>query len=195
MKIDELPTLEGERVRLRHLVPGDWPGILEIFGDSRVMRFLGIPFMEVDVLSTEAEARTFIDEILQGMRRGEVWQWGLALTTTDELVGSCILNRFSWSNERAEVGFALAPSHWGTGLMTDGLDLLLGHCFGPLALFRLEADVDPRNEGALKLLRRQGFVPEGTLRARHLIDGERQDTCFLGLLAPDWRARRRDPSR
>ncbi|HEX2165116.1 MAG TPA: GNAT family protein, partial [Thermoanaerobaculia bacterium] len=61
--------------------------------------------------------------------------------------------------------------------------------FGPLALHRLEADVDPRNERSLKALERLGFRREGLLRERYFVAGEIQDSVMLGLLAREWEAR------
>lgn len=189
MIIDKLPTLQGERIRLRQLTDRDRAGILSVFGDPRVVRFMGIPFLDVSILSSDEHARQYIAEVLEGTRSGNFWQWGLALNTTDQVIGSCMLVRFSWGNERAEIGFALAPDHWGKGLMTEALDLLVAHCFEDLSLHRLEADVDPRNTGSIGLLTRMGFVREGILKERHLVDGERQDTVFFGLLSTDWRCR------
>ena len=72
--------------------------------------------------------------------------------------------------------------------MGEALTALFGFAFGPMALRRLEADVDPRNENSLRILGRLGFRREGLLRERWNVGGEIQDTAFLGLLAREWRS-------
>jgi ribosomal-protein-alanine N-acetyltransferase len=51
---------------------------------------------------------------------------------------------------------------------------------------RLEADVDPRNSSSLQMLDRLGFRREGLLRERWDVDGDIQDSIFLGLLNREW---------
>jgi ribosomal-protein-alanine N-acetyltransferase len=65
--------------------------------------------------------------------------------------------------------------------------LALRHAFEELGLRRIEADTDPRNSGSCRLLERLGFVREGLLRERWLIDGELQDTAIYGLLRGELR--------
>jgi len=184
-----LPTLTGDRVALRWLTDADLDRLLRIFGDPDVARFMGIPQLE-----TIQDAQDLLRGIEDRFSSRELFQWGLVLRASDELVGTCTLARISWTNERAEIGFALGPSWWGQGLMTDALHLVLDHAFETMRLNRVEADVDPRNGPSLRLLERLGFGREGYMKERHLIAGERQDTIFYGLLARDWRARASRPS-
>ena len=73
--------------------------------------------------------------------------------------------------------------------MHEALCALLDYGFGVLDLNRVEADIDPRNTGSERTLRRLGFQLEGTLRERWIVDGEVSDTGLSGLLRRDWLAR------
>ena len=53
--------------------------------------------------------------------------------------------------------------------------------------YRLETEVLCRNQRALRLLKKLGFVPEGAHKGRHLMDGKRETTMTLRLLQSDWR--------
>ena len=75
--------------------------------------------------------------------------------------------------------------------MREALTALIDHAFGPMKLRRLEADVDPRNVNSMRILGKLGFSQEGLLRERWNVNGEIQDTAFLGLLAREWRGARR----
>jgi len=182
---DTLPTIVGRRVQLRSFTDSDVPALLSIFGDAAVSRFMGIP-----QLHDATDARALLESIHSGRESKTLYQWGVVALDVDNVVGTCTLANISWQHERAELGFAVGTAHQRKGYMAEALLLLLDHAFSDLRLNRIEADVDPRNERSLRLLDRLGFDREGYLRQRHLVNGERQDSVLLGLLASTWAGRR-----
>jgi RimJ/RimL family protein N-acetyltransferase len=93
--------------------------------------------------------------------------------------------------------YALAP-HAGKGFMSAGLELVLGRAFNELGLHRLEANIQPKNQRSIELVKRAGFRCEG-LSLRYLkIAGRWRDherwaiTCEDAKLAR--RARKAAPS-
>ena len=177
-----LPTLEGPRIRLRWLEDRDLPALFRIFSDPGVMKFWSsMP------ITRKSEARRLLSDLRREYRERTLFEWGMALGDSDEVVGTVTLFNFDVENRRAEIGFALAQPWWGRGLMREGLALAIRLCFGPLGLRRLEADVDPLNAASLKLLEGLGFRREGLMRERWNVGGELQDGVLLGLLAREWK--------
>ena len=86
------------------------------------------------------------------------------------------------------LGYAVDAQCQGQGLMHEALHTLVTHAFNVLDLNRLEADIDPRNVASARSLVRLGFVREGHLRERWIVDGEVSDTDLYGLLRNDWAA-------
>ena len=186
---DKLPTISGSRLTLRWLTKHDAPAILTIFGDPEVMKFWSSPPLENLPAATK-----LIDEIHDHFFSRRLFQWGIALRETDELLGTCTLFHLDQTHRRAEVGIALATRAWGRGLATEALGLLLRFAFETFDLHRIEADVDPRNERSLRLFERQGFRREGYLRERWHHLGELHDTIFLGLLRRQWSGQAEEPA-
>jgi [ribosomal protein S5]-alanine N-acetyltransferase len=177
----ELPRLAGKRVDLRWLTLQDAPAILTIFGDPEVMEFWSSP-----PLQNLDGAAGLIEEIHQLFGARRLFQWGICLPETEEVIGTCTLYNLHPAHRRAEIGFALRRSAWGRGFANEAISLLFRFAFESLDLHRLEADVDPKNERSLRLLERHGFRREGYLRERWHHLGKVQDAVFLGLLRMEW---------
>ncbi|MCP1373989.1 GNAT family N-acetyltransferase [Dyella lutea] len=171
------------RVVLRPLTDTDVDDLLSIFGDPEVVRYWsGSPW------SGREEARRMLGADREAYAAGAAVRLGVTLCDEDRVVGTVSLFNRSEPNRRAEIGYALARSVWGRGLMHETLVQWLGWAFGPLGLHRLEADVDPANMASRRSLERLGFRQEGLLRERWIVGGAVADTVFYGLLAQEWRA-------
>lgn len=182
---DRLPTLVAPRLQLRWIEPADLDDLYGVFSDPDVTRYWShLAWTNPD------EATIYLEAIQQGFQQGNLFQWGIALRGDDRIIGSTTLYDIDHAQGRAELGFALARDHWGRRYGREALTVLLDHAFGPMAMRRIEADVDPRNLPSLRTLEALGFRREGYLRQRWQVGGELQDSVLMGLLASDWRASR-----
>lgn len=181
---DTLPTLIGARVELRQVRSDDASVLFAVFSDAQAMRYWSTPLW-----TRREQAVDYISGIHRGFRDGTLYQWGVALRGDASLIGTCTLFSIDSRNRRAELGFILRRDCWRSGLMGEAVSRLIAYAFEDLALHRIEADADPRNDACLRLLERLGFIREGLLRERWLVGGEANDTAFYGLLASDWAGR------
>ncbi|MEF2279866.1 GNAT family protein [Deinococcus sp. YIM 134068] len=170
------------RVVLRPLISADAPALTAYRNDPEVARYQGWP-LPYPLAAAEALIHT-----MDGRTPGQDgWtQLALADADTGALLGDLAVRG---AGQQAEVGITLAPHAQGYGLAAEGLNLLIAHLFGALALHRVYASVDPRNRRAAALLARAGFRHEGTTLESYLHRGGWADDAIHGLLAREWRAR------
>ena len=177
----EVPEIVADRVRLRTIDESDLHRLYEIFANPKVMRYWSTP-----PLTSIDDARALLREIQKGNEEQTMLKWGVALRSTNALIGTVTLFHLELDQGRAEIGYAQAEVYWGQGYIHEALQALLTYAFEEMKLRRVEADVDPRNGPSIKTLERLGFQREGFLRERWHVSGEIQDAFFYGLLEREW---------
>lgn len=179
-----VPTFESARVRLRPMEGADAPGVFAMYSDEEVSRYLARPR-----LTEPGQAMEVIDRARKGYEDGTSLQLTLERRDDNAFLGVCLLFNFHAPSARGEIGYALGRPHWSRGYVREGLPALVDHAFRGMGLHRLEADIDPRNAASARVVQRLGFRPEGLLRERWVVGGERSDSAIYGLLRREWGGR------
>lgn len=97
------------------------------------------------------------------------------------LVGECSLHAIDWRSRVAQVGVCLwQPEVRRRGYGRQAVSFLLDWSSEQLGMERLEAWILTTNLPSQRLVTKLGFVLEGTLRGRYLLDGVRQDMAVYG---------------
>lgn len=178
-----LPELTTPRLRLRAPTLADAEPLFAFYRDPQVMRYAGRdPHTHVD------EIREKLMRDLETMNRGEAARWIMTPLDDTQVIGSVGLFHWSQNDRRAEIGYVLAPSHWGRALMKEVLPSIVRFAFEVMQLHRIDAQVDPENVASLRLLEGLGFKREGLLRESSFSFGRFSDTVILALLEQEWRA-------
>jgi len=155
--------VDTNRDRLRQWLP--WPNANHSVQDSRAY-----------ILHVRAQARLGV------ARSFGLWWKG-------DLVGVVGFNWIDLANRSAAIGYWLAESAEGHGLMTAAVSALIRHGFRALKLNRIEIRAGVRNRRSRAIPERLGFRHEGTLRQAERLADRCVDHAVYGLLASEWRAR------
>ena len=134
-------------------------------------------------MTTLGEAQGLVGEMLDSFEQRLLFNWMVTTRDDDGVIGTCTVFRIDPRHRHAEIGYALRSDHWGRGIAGEAVALVLDWAFRRLDLQRVEADIDPRNEGSRRLLLRLGFSSEGLLRQRFFVGDVVTDSEMFGLLA------------
>lgn len=83
-----------------------------------------------------------------------------------------------------QLGYQIARSHEGRGLMSEALRASNAFMFGALRLHRIMANYRPENARSGRLLERLGFEREGVAKDYLFIDGAWRDHVLTALVNP-----------
>lgn len=172
-----LPTLTTDRLRLRPFTMADTESIFEIFSSMAVVRYWDSP-----AWTDKAQAHNFIEKSLQIERNQSGFRMAVDDIASDRLIGQCSI--FAWNRDykTAKLGYCFCESFWGQGIATEAVTAVLAWAFDHLDINRVQAETDTRNDASGRVLLKQGFVHEGTLREDCIVSGEVSNTHVYGLL-------------
>jgi ribosomal-protein-alanine N-acetyltransferase len=181
----ELRTLNAPAVTLRELRASDAATLCSALTTEPVMRFIYAPPSD-----QEGFAR-FIDWTHQEQRAGRQITFAIVPPGQDTAVGIIQVRQCDSDFSRAEWGFVLAESYWGTGLFMASAQIVLQFLFECVGVRRLEARSVALNGRGNGVLEKLGAVREGRLRRAFCKNEKYFDETLWTILGSDWLERRR----
>jgi len=143
----------------------------------------------VDTNTRVEDTRAFISRSAREHQAGEGIHTGIWFDGA--LAGVIDLFKVDRANGSGEIGYWLAPSHRGRGIMTRCVLAMMRHAFESMGLNRVEIRVVVGNRDSAAIPERMALRQEGVLREAYwLYDGYR-DVAVYSMLAREWRERPR----
>jgi ribosomal-protein-serine acetyltransferase len=170
----------GDGVELRSLEPEDAEVLFAVIEADRERLRRWFPW--VDPTVSPAEPRAFIER----SRASENDVEAIGIWVKSDLVGTIGMRVDPMSNQ-GEIGYWLAKSFEGRGLVTKSCRALIDHGLRELGLHRIEIKAAPDNVRSRAVAERLGFTKEAQLREAGLAAGGYHDLVVYGLLENEWR--------
>ena len=174
-----MPFLQGEKVRLRSVEENDLRDIFEWENNPNASGDYGA-FRPISWPDFESRSKSWlgvflIEEKASGKKIGTIryfpddrhpYRVWLAYTVAEK-------------DERKK------------GYATEAAKLMIDFLFKNKYIERIETGVDVANVASQKVLERNGFRREGTLRHSYFVNGKFNDHYFYGLIREDWESLQR----
>ena len=177
-----LPVLCGKAVVLRELRQSDAASLFALLTTQEVARFISPP------PSTVEGFERFIAWTLRQRNAGTYACFAVTLQGSETAIGIFQVRQLDTDFRTAEWGFAIGSPFWGTGVFTEGAELMMAFVFDTIGVHRLEARaaaINGRGNGALQKI---GAVQEAILRKSFQCNGQYVDQLLYAILDQDWRA-------
>jgi len=148
---------ENEIIRLRRAKMQDVKGIERLLNDPDVMLYFGESESSYEYALSEMNWFNDLFEKNSG-------RWVIEDIMTGEYIGDVGVFNYDSKHKKGEIGYLLDKNYWGKGIMSNCVQAVLDIAFKEFNYNRVEALVDVRNDACIALLKKSGFLKEGTLR-------------------------------
>ena len=176
---------DAARVHLRVLARADRDEFLALARESRALHR---PW------TYPPERADQFDDLFARSRRDDFVCLLGCINETGEIAGVFTISQIvRGAFQSAYLGYYAHARHSRQGLMREAMEQVLDHAFGPLALHRLEANIQPGNQPSIALARGAGFRLEGFSPRYLLIGGQWRDHERYAITV-DERAAQKSPS-
>ncbi|MBN1539096.1 MAG: GNAT family N-acetyltransferase [Candidatus Thermoplasmatota archaeon] len=166
---------------LREYRPEDAPDIVRQINDEQISRYtLNIPYPY-----GMKDAEDFLTMNRTWSEQGVSLNLAITLKGEDRVIGGIGLMNIEEKFKHAGIGYWLGRSYRGHNYATRCVGVMVRFGFEKLGLWRISAVVFSPNERSRRVLIKNGFVHEGTMRSRYVLDGKRVDGEVYGLIPAD----------
>lgn len=154
------------------------PAYFEWLTDYEVMRFIG----REEYLKPIRFER--VKEYVEALWKSKYCSFFAIHLKDDTFIGTLKLNFIDDAGcvtQSADIGIMIGHRvSWGKGLATDALTTICKYAFDKLGVRKLTAGTNASNIGMIKAFKKLGFVEEGRLRKKLLVEGTYHDHILLG---------------
>jgi ribosomal-protein-serine acetyltransferase len=139
----------------------------------------------LDGAKDTADQLKFIQRCSEGAAAGTAFHY--AFISGGEIVGMVSFNSIEKLNRCATMGYWLAESQTGRGLMTAAVKALIDEGFQQLELNRIQARVATDNHRSQAVCDRAGLKKEGVLRQAEWLYDHFLDMTVNSVLRTEWK--------
>lgn len=190
MSFRTFPQIESERLVLRLLEQSDLEQVICFWKENQDHLMPYGPKWPADFLSSEFWSR-------QIERNQQEFQSDISVrlfifekssaAVSDEIVGNASLGGIlRGAAQFCYLGYGLAQSKQKRGYMTEILPHLIDYAFVEMNLHRIMANYIPSNEASGRLLKRLGFITEGSASKYLYLNGKWEDHILTSITNQKW---------
>lgn len=115
--------------------------------------------------------------------------FGAIVFWKEKFVGSISFHHFDLTNKSTHLGYWLAQSAQGKGLMTKCSRALINYAFDELRLNRVQINCNVENVKSRAIPERLGFKLEGIHRQVEFLNNRFRDWAVYAMLAEEWKGK------
>ena len=178
-------TLSSPTMILRKIAADDIEEVYAIYSNDSIFEHCGI----ISKKNKEVVLKS-IGHFERDFKKKTRIKWGIALQgNQSKIIGIIEAMDFDHKVNKVTIGYFLHPDYWHKGYSTEAVKILVRFLFEEAGVNRIQAEVMPANVHSKKVLLKNGFMLEGTLRQATFWSGKGiVDLEMYSILASDYQS-------
>lgn len=167
------------------MAASDAPALAAIGLDPELWRWVPTP------MTKAADMQAWVEEALDGARRGIALPFTISSRATGETIGSTRYANIRADDRGLEIGWTWFARPWQrTAANSETKLLMLAHAFETLGAVRVELKTDRLNARSRRAIERLGATREAIFRKHRWIPHQERfrDTVYYSILDGEWPA-------
>ncbi|MGB0836348.1 MAG: GNAT family N-acetyltransferase [Psychrobium sp.] len=175
------PILSSHGITLRLATLEDLPAIRAYRSDPENCRYIAL-------VESFAETQELVKKLSEPWRFTTGYWNGFVVCKEgcNKAIGEVVFRVEDWDNQRAEVGYRMAPESAGQGICTKAMTMLIQYIFDEFGFYKIVAKCDPRNIASYRVMEKLGMQREAYFKDHYRIGDEWTDQYDYGLLRTDF---------
>lgn len=176
-----MKTYTSERIHLRELTVDDVnERYLSWLRDGDVKAFL-----EVD--GNQLTLDDIRDYITAGPRNGDYFMYAICTNDSNTHIGNVKVGPINQKHRIADLPVVIGDKDfWGKGIAVEAIRLGNQIAFEEHGIRKLHGQIYRNNIGSIKAYCRGGWIIEGLIRGRYLVNGEAMDQVLVSCNNPEY---------
>lgn len=190
------------RLVLREFRASDWQAVLAYQSDPRYLRYY--PWLDREPEEVQAFVQAFLDQQQEAPRRK--YQLAVTLKLAEApaavpenplngrlngkllhpLIGNCGIRLENAGADQADLGYEIAPAHWGHGYASEAARAMLAFGFRELGVQRIWAWCNAENRASSRVLEKLGMRLARRIAEDQFFKDRWWDTLEYEIFRPQW---------
>jgi len=175
--------ITGNKILLRPIRLDDAESRLHLLQDDAVLTYLA-----TSGYISLAEMKERMERAVAEWKTGQSYMCAIEWINEPGFIGNISI-RFRTHPLQADIGYWVGQRYWNKGYVTEAIRLTCHVCFTHLNSNKVYATVFVGNDASRRVLEKNGFSLDGTIKRYFYKDGTWKDGWFFSLLKEEWEQR------
>lgn len=165
---ENFPFIDGDKIKLVKIETTHLDDVFSIYDNDLIFEYCGI----IPKHNKET-VKNMIGHFDRDYNKRSRVKWGILVNdSSNKLAGIIEAFDFNQKVNMVTIGYFLEQSYWGRGYASEAVKLLTRYLFETVNINRIQAEVMPENDVSKRVLIKNGFIKEGTLRQANFWSGK-----------------------
>lgn len=175
--------LETQRLILRRFKENDFNDMFKYWvSDPNIQLMYSEP-----IYSTIDEVKELLNKYISSYEKNSYYRWAIIEKTSKICIGQIAMFFVSDKNHYCEIEYCIGKKFQMKGYASDALKAIIKFSFLDVNFHKIQVYHKEDNIASKRVIEKNGFRYEGTLREHIFIDGKYLNRLYYSILKSEWK--------